>query len=364
MKITKFFALIAAAATMFVGCQEPTDDNGQGGGDPSATSDITLSAAEMVEVNTPIEFTITNSEGEDVTAEATIYDKSHDFVPVSNPFTPTEDGDYTFYAVVGDSISKDIKVVVTPVVPALPEDSNTANTSFVHHILLVDHTGNTCGYCPGMMRALKEVAETEGYHEKYYEAMAHSYANTDPAYSGSASAISTYFRITGYPTLTYNFNTTLTSGPTADHIKQQIDALWKESADAGVAAATSMATKSVVVNSEVKAAVTGEYSITAWLLEDGIEATQSQGDDWMDIHNNAIRQAAITSPITGYELGTIEAGKCTTRVLNLKITSSKWNRDNMKVMLIVSKKNDKGVYDVANVVLCPMNDTVTYNYNN
>lgn len=357
MKITKFFALIAAAATMFFGCQEPTEDNDQG-------SDITLSAAEMVEVNTPIEFTITNSEGEDVTAEATIYDKSHDYVTVSNPFTPTEDGDYTFYAVVGDSISKDIKVVVTPVVPALPEDSDVANTSFVHRILLVDHTGNTCGYCPKMMKALKEVEETEGYHEKYYEAMAHSYTTSDPAYSGSASAISTYYRITEYPTLTYNFAHTTTSSYNAAHIKQQIDALWKESADAGVAAATSMGTKYIVVNSEIKAAVTGDYSITAWLLEDGIEAKQMNGEDWMDIHNNAIRQATITSPITGYELGTIEAGKCATDVLTLKITSSKWNRDNMKVMLIVSKKNDKGVYDVANVVLCPMNDTVTYNYNN
>lgn len=360
MKLTKYLTLITAIATIFVGCGIPEENKGN-----EATGNIVLSAEDTVEVKTPINFVVTNNEGEDVTAEATIYDKSHDFVQVTNPYTPTEDDDYIFYAVVGDYISNDFTVIVTPTVPALPEDSNSANTSFEHRLLLVDHTGNTCGYCPRMMLALKEVSETGDYHSKYYEAMAHSYAGTDPAYSGSAAAISTYFAIVEYPSLTYNFAYSTISSYNAEHIKQQIDKLWKESAEAGIAAATSMATKSVVVNAEVKAAVTGEYSINAWLLEDGIEATQINGtEDWMDIHNNAIRQAATTKPITGYELGNIEAGKTATRVLNLKITSNKWNRDNMKVMLIVSKKGDNGVFDVANVALCDINDTISYNYNN
>lgn len=358
MKFVKFFALIAAAATMFVGCEPVTNNT-------TAEGDITLSAETVVEVNTPIHFVVKDSNGTDVTAGATIYDKSHDFVQVDNPFTPTEDGDYTFYAVVGDAISKDFKVTVTPKVPALPEDTDVANTSFKHRILLVDHTGNTCGYCPQMMSALKEVEETEGYHEKYYEAMAHSYATSDPAHSGAADAISSYHRVNSYPTLTYNFAHSTTSSYNAEHIKQQINTLWKESADAGIAAATSMATKSVVVNTEIKAAITGEYSVTAWLLEDGIEAQQTNAkEDWMNIHNNAIRQAAMTSPITGYELGTIEAGKTTQQVLNLKITTTKWNRDNMKVMVIASRKGDNGKMDVVNVAICDINNTVSYNYNN
>ncbi|MBO7312752.1 MAG: hypothetical protein J6U48_00845, partial [Alistipes sp.] len=93
MKLTRFFAILAAAA-MFVGCIPEEEANG--GGD---SSDIKLSAKSVVEVNTPIEFVVTNSEGEDISATATIFDKSHDFIEVSNPFTPTEDGDYTFYAV-------------------------------------------------------------------------------------------------------------------------------------------------------------------------------------------------------------------------------------------------------------------------
>ena len=127
MKLTKFFAILATAA-MFVGCVAPEENITPGNDD----SDITLSAKAVVEVNTPIEFVITNSEGVDITAEATIFDKSHDFAEVENPFTPTEDGDYIFYAVAGDLISNDVKVVVTPAVPALPEDTNPSNTSFAH----------------------------------------------------------------------------------------------------------------------------------------------------------------------------------------------------------------------------------------
>ena len=147
MKLTKFFAL-ALAALAFVGCGEPTPD----GPDVKPTGDAVLAANNnSVEVNTPIEFTVTAADGTDLTAEAVIYDKSHDYVVVENPFTPTMDGDYEFYAVVGSIITNTIKVSVVPTIPALPEDAQPANTSFNHRILLVDHTGNTCGYCPQMM---------------------------------------------------------------------------------------------------------------------------------------------------------------------------------------------------------------------
>lgn len=358
MKFTKLFTLIAAAATMLVSCDGP--ENG-----PVATDDIKLSAESVVVVNTPINFVVEDINGTNVTANAVIFDKTHDFSQVENPFTPTEDGEYTFYAVVGDAISNDIKVVVTPTVPALPEDNDAANTSFKHRILLVDHTGTHCGYCPQMMKALKEVAETGDYHSKYHEAMAHTYNTSDPSYSVAAAAVTSYYGVNSYPTLNYNFAYPTSSSYNAEHIKSQIDALWKENADAGIAASTNMAIKAVVVNAEVKAAVAGEYSITAWLLEDNIEGQQTNAtDEWMNIHNNSIRQVATSSPMTGYELGEIEAGKTASQILNLNIDSNNWNRDNMKVMLIVSKKGANNKYDVANVVICPINDSVLYDYNN
>lgn len=360
MKLTKFFAL-ALAALAFVGCGEPTPD----GPDVKPTGDAVLVANNnSVEVNTPIEFTVTAADGTDLTADAVIYDKSHDYVVVENPFTPTMDGDYEFYAVVGDIITNTVKVSVVPTIPALPEDSEPANTVFNHRILLVDHTGNTCGYCPQMMKALKTVSETGDYHSKYYEAMAHTYSNGDPAFSGAASMVSNHHGVSSYPTLTYNFYHTIQSSYNDAHIMGQIDALWKaEGADAGIAAAATLASKSVVVNTEVKAAVANDYRITAWLLEDGIYAKQTNAtEEWMNTHDNAIRQRVSGDDISGVDLGTLAAGETKSTALTLNIIGNKWNRDNLKVMVIVSAKNAKGQFEVANVAICPMNDVVTYDY--
>lgn len=356
MKFTKFIALFAAAATLFAGC-EPTPQEGP------VSAEAKLSVVKNVlEVNTPIVFIVEDVDGNDVTAESVIFD-ANTFDEVSNPLTITADGKYKFYAVYGDAISNYVDVVVTPTVPELPEDAKPENTEFKHRILLVDHTGNECGYCPKMMTALKEVAETGDYHSKYYEAIAHTYKQTDPASSSAAFAVSGHFSISNYPTLTYNFYHPTSSSYNTEHIKSQIDALWKEYAEVSVAASTSLATKSVVVNTEIKAAVSAEYSINAWLLEDGIEAKQTNATaEWMNIHNNAIRNAATTEPLTGYELGTIEAGKSVEQVLSLDITSAAWNRDNLKVMLIVSKKDNKGKFDVANVAICPLNQSISYDY--
>ena len=357
MKLAKFFAL-ALAALAFVACGvENTDVKPKG--------DAVLTANNnSVEVNTPIEFTVTAKDGTDLTAQAVIFDKSHDFVEVGNPFTPTIDGEYEFYAVVGNIITATIKVDVVPTIPALPEDEQPENTAFNHRLLLVDHTGNTCGYCPQMMLALKEVAETGDYHSKYYEAMAHSYATSDPAYSAAAAAISSHHRISSYPKLSYNFYHDVVSDTNAAHIMGQIDALWKaEGADAGIAAAATLASTSVIVNTVVKAAVANDYRITAWLLEDGIEASQLNAtQDWMNIHNNAIRQRVDSESLTGVDLGAIAVGETKSTALTLKIVGNKWVRENLKVMVIVSAKNAKGKFDVVNVTICPMNDVVTYDY--
>lgn len=361
MKLSKFIALIAVAATLAVGCDGGVIDDGTNnpsGGAVLAANNVS------VEVNTPITFTVTADDGTDLTAQSTIYDKTHNFVEVSNPFTPTVDGNYEFYAVAGSIITESITVSVVPSIPALPEDAEPANTSFNHRILLVDHTGTGCSYCPKMMSALKSVSETGDYHSKYYEAMSHTYGAGDPASSSAAYAVSGYYRVSSYPTLTYNFLYETTSGYNDAHIMQQIDALWMaDGADAGIAASSSVAASSVIVNVEVKAAVANDYRVVAWLLEDGIYAKQTNAtEEWMNTHNNAIRQTSTNDPISGHDLGAIEAGKTSSLTMTLDVPTDKWVRDNLKVLIIVSAKNDGGQYEVANVAMCPANDSIVYDY--
>ena len=48
--------------------------------------------------------------------------------------------------------------------------------------------------------------------------------------------------------------------------------------------------------------------------------------------------------------------------MKLNIKRGDWVRENMKVMLIVSAKDDKGKYKVENVTICPIGGSVTYDY--
>ena len=365
MKLIKYFT-IAIAALAFVACG---GDDTEGGKQNS--SGVVLKANNnSVVVNTPIYFSVISKDGTDLTADAIIFDKTNDYAAVSNPFTPTKDGEYIFFASVNNMNTPYLTVNVVPSIPDLPADTEPSNTSFHHRILLVDHTGNTCGNCPQMMLALKEIMETQvsegevSYHDRFCEAMAHSYTTGDNAYSRAAGFISTHYSVTAYPTVTYNFYHSTTSPQNAAHIKGQINSLWKaEGAEAGIAATSIVANTCVVVNTEVKAAVENDYRITAWLLEDNIYAKQTNATaDWMNYHDNAIRQLIVSNDITGVDLGRIAAGETASTALTLKIDSDKWNRDKFKVLLIVSAKNAKGKFEVANTVICPANDSITYDY--
>lgn len=370
MKLTRLFTLIISAAA-FVACGGDSNGDDQQYA-PKGNVEFTADCI-SVEVNHPITFTVIAEDGTDITAEATIFDRSHNFQIVANPFTPTEDGEYTFFASGANFISSDIIVNVVPSIPALPDDKQPENTSFNHRILLVDHSGTGCYYCPEMMKILHEIANEESdYHNKYYEVVSHSFNNNDPASSEAAYFVKGHYGVSNFPSLTYNFyhDTVSTHNGGAPVVKAQIDRLWKaEGANIGIAATTSLAAKCVVVNAEVKAATTNDYRITAWLLQDGIEATQSGGsEDWMHIHNNALRQRVNASTITGVALGNIVAGETKNETLTLDISKRNWdinegdNKDNFKVLIIVSEKNDKGRFEVANVALCPINQSVTYDY--
>ncbi|MBR3826819.1 MAG: Omp28-related outer membrane protein [Alistipes sp.] len=360
MKITKFLALICAMATLFVGCE------GNGGDENSATGNAVLTADKDVAVmGEPITFTVT-SEGADVTAEAKIYNKAT-YKEVSNPFVSDVDGKYEFYAVYGTSITKSIEISVVPSIPVLPEDEEPTNTTFNHRILLVDHTGTKCGYCPQMMAALRKVAADDNYHDKFYEAMAHTYNSDDPSWSRSAEVVTSHYGslINGYPSLTFNFYHPIPGERNDKSIKLQIDALWKaDGADAGVMAAATGGNTMVAVKAQVKAKVAGDYRVTAWLLEDNIYAQQAgTTDESYYTHNNSIRHIAISNPITGFDLGTIEAGATAEKEMALEIQSLKWANENLKVMVIATVYNSSTKnYDVANIAICPINGSVKYDY--
>jgi hypothetical protein len=195
----------------------------------------------------------------------------------------------------------------------------------------------------------------------------HSYngGEADAAYSEAARDLSMAYNLTGlYPMLTFNLTST-SVGTDLQEIKAQIDALKKDKAPVGIAAAAKLSGNDVLVNVEVKAAKANSYRVAAWLLEDGIYSLQSgMSESWHNTHDNALRYAAGKSSqlsFVGDKLGEVAAGQKAGKVFVLPV-EDEWVADNCEVLILVTAADENGNYDVVNCALCQIGETVTYDY--
>lgn len=374
MKISKFFALLCAAATFaFVGCepvdgtegQKPTPDL------PTTTGSITLSADKTtIALGETVKFTVMQ-EGVDVTAAATIYDPSMNKL-ANGEFVAEATGTYSFFATKGGESSNYVYVTVMASVPTLPEDTDVANTKFNHRILVIDHTGINCPNCPLMTDNLRAFHKTE-WANNYNEVTCHagSYAGGDPANSPAANVVNQFYGPSGYPTLNLNFY----SGDVPNYYTDTFvvkmgeefnKLIKKDGADAGIAVAVTGDSEMVYATVSVKAAVEQEYKVTAWLLESKIYGNQSgASEDYHKIYNYALRNVGGSysrADISGDSVGVIKVGEYAETGFELPITSSKWKVENMDVLIIVSAKDKTKRWEVVNTALCPVNSTVGYEY--
>lgn len=248
-------------------------------------------------------------------------------------------------------------------IPALPADPQPDNTSFDHRIMLLQHTGTACPNCPCLMVSLRELASDKDYADKYQHVASHSYNTDDPAYSKAASQISGQSR--AYPDLSFNLGAESTGNDTSlPTIKRYIDYLHKDAADVGIAASAALKGNIVTVNVQIKAAVDNNYRVTAWLLEDDIEAQQDGAtEEWMHTHENALRAFSGTSlnmGVYGERLGDLRAGETAEKVLTITVEDG-WKAENSKV-LVIANSSVEGRYDLANCAICPIGGSVSYDY--
>lgn len=369
MKIFKILASFAVAAGLLWACGNPVEEVVPViEGEISLTSDTDQLRSDGVDAVT-FNVAVTDAQGvvHDVTEHAEIY-LNYERKPLSsNVFSAQKEGEYVFYAVYGLKVSEEVVITAINDVPQLPADPQEDNVSFRHRMLLVQHTGATCSNCPRMMESLRTLSQDESYNGLYHHVASHSYngGEADAAYSEAARDLSMAYNISGlYPMLTFNLTST-SVGTDLSEIKAQIDALKKDKADVGIAAAASLSGDDVLVNVEIKAAKANTYRVAAWLLEDGIYSLQSgMSESWHNTHDNALRYAAGKSSqlsFVGDKLGDVAAGEKAGKVFVLPVEDS-WVVDNCEVLVLVTAADENGNYDVVNCALCQIGDTVTYDY--
>lgn len=298
----------------------------------------------------------------DVTSEVEIYCEGED-APVSDPdFKTTEEGEYVFYAMRGFDISNSVTVRAVKGVPALPADTDAANTRFDHRMLLLQHTGNECPNCPMVMDILKRLADDEQYNTIYNHVASHSYNTSDAAFSSAAQTLSKAMNLTkNYPMVTYNLTTE--DGFFEEDIKESLLAHSKETADAGIAASSAVVDNSVRVNVSIKSAVDSKYRVAVWLLEDNIHSPQSGATaSWQNMHSNCLRYMygnEKTECIYGKTIGLVEAGTSKDMIAAFDL-DPEWKAENCKLMIIAVAGN--GEYGLVNCTYCPIDGSVSYDY--
>lgn len=263
------------------------------------------------------------------------------------------------------------------------DDPSSVRTDFNHRILIIDHTGVNCGYCPDAadkLHALANYSDKRYDYSSYYnEVTCHggSFANGDPAYSEAANTVDRFYSSIingGYPTIAINFK-----GGKVDHtnktnqefVENTMTAMFNKhrkslGADVGIAISSKIESNNVKVDIEVTAAKDDKYNVAVWVLENNIYSPNQNGAT-SDIHttyNHALRAiggAYSRGDISGDQLAALSVGEKANKSYTIALESG-WNKSNLEVLVLVSAANSSGVYEVINTAVCPANGTRDYEY--
>lgn len=342
----------------------------------AASNDVIMSVeSNYVRVGEEVHITVEYA-GEDVTASTKIYDY-YTAEEISNPVVFDETGERIFYGMYNGKRSKVLTIYVVPAnTPEFPTDSNVNSYDFNYRMLLVDHTGSTCGYCPAMKTTLRDMSENPQYGSGVNIVYSYSFSSQELCYSSDATAVRNYYRevcknssmpLSGYPSVTCNY--LHAHAASVATVMTQIDMLWRDVADAGVAVASHMDGNNLILSTEIKSAVSQYYRVAVWVLEDGIYERQVSGQEWMYTHHDVLRDClteVTNKEIAGLEWGYVRANDTSRKVLEFTIEDNpNWQSENFKLAIVISApNNDKGgKYEVVNTLICNIGESVGFEYN-
>ena len=219
-------------------------------------------------------------------------------VPALLFFTETP-GSYTIWCSYKAQLSNKITISALSKalpLPGLPEDSDPMNINFHRRILITQFTGTGCGYCPNVISMLRSFAQIETYKDLFVLAAVHSYSSDDPMYMTECQSFASLLGIREYPSLSLDMRaaTAITNPSLTAFEKLFVGEYNNYVTNAGLSASLVTDAGQAALKVGVKAGANGKYRVGAWLLEDNIEAQQSNygASGSFNIHNNAVRALA------------------------------------------------------------------------
>lgn len=314
-------------------------------------------------------------DGEPVTEGVTFFDGKNKNKVISLPdfkFSTETVGEYEIWANYGTLNSDPVSIKAIDIaIPDTPEDPEPQSTDFVSRILLTEFTTVGCSACPAMKTILHELADDKELGPSVVFTECHSglvNSVADPCYLYDI-AFEEFCMVGSFPTVKFGLDETLISKDAIKSVvREELDDL-KEVAP-GIAVNSNMQDSKIVAKVTVKARSAASYRVGAFLLEDGIEATQVNASaDWMHIHDNVIRyvDASYKSSFYGYPLAELQSGE-TADIMFSWILDEIWeygsgkgeinggiawperNDENLHMVIFVSMSDGNGGYFVSNAI--------------
>lgn len=369
-KLLNILALFALSVG-FIGCSGSSDEP-TGDGVLHLTSDKTSISANGSD---RVTFVATYS-GEDVTKSgATLYLVERNGEAVSErqsswQFGSREEGTYVFearYYINGQNLKSTERVTVT-VTTATPVEE-----VFYRKIFGQYFTSVGCHNCPQMNLVLK------GLDQQYKDRLVVAAFHTD--FSGIQDPMTVPITMSymidllgqqGLPAFYLDLNpTTSCYGTTTEKttIANIENTLKKYPATCGVKIESTYdeASRRVTANVTVKASVTNEYRLLAFLVEDGIVYWQDGGgivtggsdDDY--VHDNVVRMA-LSSQLIGDRLNTIEKDAEVSKKYSFTINED-WDASKLRMVVCVLDTTNGADFLGNNAATCGINESVDYAYN-
>lgn len=385
------FASLLMSAVMLLSCSGNLDDgdntgggstggdnNGSGttGGGSTTPKTLTLSSDKnLIQTFDGDYATLTVMlDGEKITEGVTFFDGQNKVVEIPDfKFSTSKVGEYTFWANYGTLNTEKVTIKAIDVkIPETPEDPEPGSTDFVSRVLLTEFTTVGCAACPAMKEILHDLAADELGGSVVFTECHSGLVNkvADPCYLHD-KAFEEFCMTNSFPDVKLGLDKTLTSRDALKPIIRDILAAQEDLAP-GIAVNSTLKDDKIVAKVTVKAQVSSSYRVGAFLLEDGIEAKQTNATaSWMNTHDNVIRyvDAAYKTSYYGYPVAEIKAGE-TADIMFSWILDDIWeygsekgeinggikwperNNDKLHVAFFVSMSDGEGGYVIVNALDC------------
>ncbi len=231
--------------------------------------------------------------------------------------------------------------------------------------VIMKFTGTWCGNCPIMSDAIHKVQEEEPGRLLMINCYDSKSSNNLP-WAGSAS-LQDHFAPKGYPAGFFNGYAEIINAAgnvTESNVKALVDeSVTKFTNNVMLAAISTLDGKKVNIDVNIASKVSGEYKLTVFFLEDGIEAAQTDYANILKdpdhyIHTDILRGAATVGYANGGDAVTLTANNILNKKITADVPSNIVDIDNAKILIYVTHLGKAEVETVVG----PENTVIYGNY--